>query len=298
MLNVEHSSGQGGDVTALVWDQIGERFYQSGIDRGVLYLHDGTVLVWNGLTSVEESSSMELKSYHLDGVKYLENVIPGDFSGKLKAYTYPAVLDSISGIDTSFLGLGIYDQPGQSFGLSYRTRVGNDLAGPDHGYKIHLLYNITAIIDNYAFDTFTDSGIQPIEFSWSLSGIPVKLQGFRPTVHVSIDSTKISSELLKQLEDMLYGTDTQEPVLPTIQDLAEYFGYLGALIIVDYGDGSWAAVDETDTFITMIDDTTFQIDNADTTTLDATTYEISSTNATEPSQEVKWLQLPVLLPLE
>jgi hypothetical protein len=267
-------------MATLVWDQPGERIFQAGVDRGVLYLHDGTAKVWNGLTGVEESSGFELKEYHLDGVKYLQNMIPGDFTGKLTAYTYPDILESIGGIETSFLGLGIYDQPAKSFNLSYRTRVGNALEGTDYGYKIHILYNVTALIDTYAFDTSTDSGVQPIEFSWSLSGTPEKLEGFRPTVHVSIDSNKVSSELLNQLEDMLYGTATKDPELPSLQDLAEYFGYLGALIIVDYGNGVWAAVDETDTFITMIDDTTFQIDRADVTYLDPDTYEISSTNPT------------------
>lgn len=270
-------------MATLVWDQPGERVFQAGVDRGVLYLHDGTAKVWNGLTGVEESSGFDLKEYHLDGVKYLENLIPGDFQGKLTAYTYPDVFESISGIDTGFLGLGLYDQPAQSFNLSYRTHVGNDLEGTDYGYKVHILYNIFAVPDSYSFETYTDSGVQPIEFSWSLTGTPVKLEGFRPTVHVSVDSNKVSASLLKQLEDMLYGTATKDPELPSLQDLAEYFGYLGALIIVDYGNGVWAAVDETDTFITMIDETTFQIDHVDATYLDPDTYEISSTNATDPS---------------
>jgi len=270
-------------VTALTWDQVGERVYQSGVDRGVLYLHDGTVVAWNGLTNVEESADSELKSYHLDGVKYLENLIPGDFSGKLKAFTYPEEFDSINGIDTSYLGLALYNQSPESFNLSYRTRIGDDLSGPEHGYKIHILYNVTATPDSYSFNTFKDSGVEPIEFGWTLTGIPEKLKGFRPTVHVSIDSTRISPDLLKLLEDTLYGTATSDPRLLTLEELAEYFGYLGALIIVNYGNGIWAAVDESNTYITMLDATTFQIDNADATFLDADTYEISSTNVTEPS---------------
>lgn len=270
-------------MTALVWDRPGERIFQAGIDRGVLYLHDGTAVVWNGLTGVEESSDSELKSFYLDGVKYLQNLIPGDFSGKLKAITYPDELDAVIGNATGFLGLAIYNQPAQSFSMSYRTRIGNDLEGEDYGYHIHLLYNVIAVPDSNAFDTSTDSGAQPIEFGWTLSGTPENLTGFKPTVHVSIDSKKTSDVLLKQLEDVLYGTETTLPHIPPLQDLAEYFGYLGALIIIDYGNGVWAAVDETDTFITMIDDTTFQIDNADATFLDPETYEISSTNVIDPS---------------
>lgn len=281
-LNAEHNLALGGDMATLVWDKPGERIYQAGVDRGVLYLHDGTAVVWNGLTGMEESSDSELKSFYLDGVKYLQNLIPGDFSGKLKAVTYPDEFDRVNGQATGFLGLALYDQPAQSFNLSYRTRIGDDIVGEDFGYHIHLLYNVMAVPDSIGFETSKDSGTQPIEFSWALTGTPEKLKGFRPTVHISIDSKKTSDTLLKQLEDMLYGTATTSPRFPPLQDLAEYFGYLGALIIVDYGNGVWVAVDETDTYITMTDNTTFEIDNADATYLDPDTYEISSTNATDP----------------
>lgn len=270
-------------MATLVWDKPGERIYQTGIDRGVLFLHDGRAAVWNGLTSVEDDPNSELKEYFLDGVKYLEVVIPGDYAGKLKAFTYPDEFEAVSGIATDLLGLGVYDQRATSFNLSYRTKIGDDLEGLDHGYKIHILYNVIVVPDSYGFDTSQDSGAQPIEFSWTLSGTPEKLVGFRPTVHISIDSTKITASLLKQLEDMLYGTSTKAPQLPSIEEIAEYFGYLGAFIIVDYGDGTWAAIDQTNTYITMIDDTTFQIANADATMLNPTTYTISSTNVVEPS---------------
>ena len=270
-------------MATLVWDQVGERLYQVGIDRGVLYLHDGTVAVWNGLTGVESSSTSEIKSYYLDGVKYLENFIPGDFSGRLKAYTYPDELDSLTGIATvgSSPGLDYYDQQAKSFNLSYRSRIGNDLEGLDRGYKIHILYNVLANPNSYSFDTVKDS-LDPIEFVWSLSGTPPKpLDRYRPTVHISIDSLVTPPEILKALEDTLYGTSTNNPRLPSIQEVAEFFGYLGALLIIDHGGGVWSAIDESDTYITMIDSTTFQIDNADATYLDADTYQVSSTNISE-----------------
>jgi len=266
-------------VTALVWDKPSERFYQAGVDRGVLYLHDGRVAVWNGLIAVEESPNSELKSFYLDGVKYLENLAPGDFQAKLKAYTYPDEFDSVNGIATPAPGLSYYDQPPKSFNLSYRTRIGNDIEGPDYGYRIHVLYNILASPDGPAFNTFQDSGAQPVEFSWSLSGTPPKLLKFRPTVHVSMDSTKTPPDIWKILEDTLYGTDTKDPVLPPIEDIGQIYGFLGALIIVDHGDGSWSAIDESDDYISMIDPTTFQIDGADATFLDAVTYQISTTEA-------------------
>ena len=277
MLNVEHNWVLGGEMAPLAWDEVGERFYQSGIDRGVLYLHDGTVVPWNGLTGVDEDSSSEVKSFHLDGVKYLQNFIPGDFSGKLTAFTYPEEFDKVNGVSPLAPGFDLYEQPAKSFNLSYRTKIGNDLTD-ELGYKIHILYNVFANSDGHSYETVQDE-VDPVEFSWNLSGTPSKLEGFRPTVHISIDSTKTPPEVMRLLEGELYGTETSEPRLLTIAEVAGYYGYLGQLIIVDHGDGSWSAIDGSNNYITMLDDTTFQIDNADATYLDSDTYEISSTNA-------------------
>lgn len=265
-------------MTPLVWDQPGERVFQSGVDHGVLYLHEGIAVPWNGLTGVEEDSSSELKEFHLDGVKYLQNLIPGDYSGRLTAFTYPDEFDQVNGITSVAPGLFYHDQPAKSFNLSYRTKLGNDLEGPDYGYKIHLLYNVFANPDAQAYGTADDSGFQPQEFSWRLRGTPTKLVGFKPTVHISIDSTKTPPEVLEVLENTLYGTEQSDPSFPTVQELSEMFGYAGALIIIDHGDGTWSAIDQSEAYITMPDSTTFQIDDADATYLNADTYEISSTN--------------------
>jgi hypothetical protein len=265
-------------MAVLTWDQTSKRFYQTGVDRGVLFLQDGRVVAWNGLTGIEDDSSSELKTFYLDGVKYLETLIPGDFTGKLKAFTYPDEFDSVCGIAPVAPGLAYYNQPAKSFNLSYRTKIGNDVEGMEFGYKIHLLYNVLANPDSVTFETLKDSGAQPIEFAWTLTGTPPKIQNFRPTVHISIDSTEIPADLLEILENMLYGTDVSSPRLPSIQEIAALFGYLGALIIVDNHDGTWTAIDESNTYITMLNQTTFQIDDADAEYLDATTYQISSTN--------------------
>lgn len=264
-------------MATLEWDQTGERIYQTGVDRGVLYLHDGTVTPWNGLINVEESSNSELKSYYLDGVKYLENLSPGDFLGKLKAYTYPEEFESVNGLANVAPGLVYYEQPPKSFNLSYRTKVGNDLEGDEHGYKIHILYNVLANSDANSFQTVQDS-VEPVEFTWSLTGTPEKVDRYRPTVHIAIDSRTTPPDILKLIENTLYGTDKLNPSLPPIGEIADIFGYLGALIIIDHGDGSWSAIDQADTYITMISPTQFQIDDADATYLDAVTYKVSSTN--------------------
>jgi len=195
-------------MTALAWDTIGERIYQTGIDRGVLYLEDGSAVPWNGLTGVEEDSTSDVKSYYLEGVKFLENFIPGDFEGKLKALTYPEEFDLVSGIADVSPGFNVYDQPARSFNLAYRTKIGNDLS-QDFGYKIHILYNVIANPDTVSYDTLDDSGVSPTEFGWSLSGTPTKLVGYRPTVHISIDSTLTPPDVLQVLEDQLYGTETR-----------------------------------------------------------------------------------------
>ena len=253
-------------MTVLTWDDVGEKIFQSGVDRGVLFLQDGRAVPWNGLTSVEESSDGELKSFYLDGIKYLENLTPREYIGRLKAFTYPDEFDSFNGI-TSVVegteGFDVYEQPPKSFNLSYRTRIGNDIDGEAHGYKIHILYNILAQSESFSYATSDDSGIKPVEFEWTLTGIPPNIDQVRPAVHFAIDSTKTPVEILEILENQLYGTSFSNPSLPSIKHIMEMFGYLGALIIIDHGDGTWTAIDESDTYITMLDDTTFQIDNAD-----------------------------------
>lgn len=263
-------------MTALVWDKVDERTYHVGIDRGVLYLHDGTAVAWSGLTGMEETTGSELRSFYLDGVKYLENLSPGDFSGKLRAWTYPDEFDQVNGIMSVAPGLTYYEQPPSSFNLAYRTMIGNGL-DPDFGYKIHLLYNVVANPDIHMFDTFKKESLPPTEFSWVLTGTPPKIGGYRPTVHICIDSTDTPANILEAIEDILYGTETQNPRLPPIDEIKGIFGALGNLIIVDNGDGTWQAIDISDDYITMTNSTTFRIDNADAVYLDVTTYEISST---------------------
>lgn len=265
-------------MAVLKWDEVGERIYQTGIDKGVLYLQDGKVAVWNGLIGIEESPNSELKSFFLDGIKYLENLTPSDFVGKLKAFTYPDEFDAVNGIAVVAPGLSYHEQPPKSFNMSYRTRVGNDVEGEEHGYKIHILYNVLATPDTKGFSTSQDSGVQPVEFGWTLTGTPHKIDRIRPTVHITIDSRTTPPEILEIVEKKLYGSETHPPSLPIITEVGEYFGYRGALLIIDFGDGTWMAIDESDTYINMINSTTFQIDGADATYLDPDTYNVSSTN--------------------
>lgn len=259
-------------MPVLEWDKVTERSYQSGIDRGVLYLQDGTSAVWNGLISVEETPELEVKSFYMDGMKYLVTAIPGDFSGKLKAFTYPEIFDKVNGIGSSSPGLFLYDQPPASFNLSYRTMVG------EGNYKIHLLYNLIANADAYTFETFGKE-VSPIEFSWALTATPQKVGNYRPTAHIAIDIADVPQSVLQSLENILYGTETTRPRFPLISEVAMLLGgYVGLLIVIDNGDGTWTAIDESNTFITMLDETTFQIANANTVFLDEFTYLLTTTD--------------------
>lgn len=263
-------------MAKIKWDEISERKYQTGVDRGVLYPQEGPAVAWNGLVGMEESSSSELKAYYLDGVKFLENLSPGEFQGKLKAITYPEEFDQAIGLAVVTPGLIVTEQQSKSFNLSYRTLVGNPIEGTDYGYKIHILYNLLAEPETRAYTTISNVD-NAMEFVWNLTGTPPKINKFRPTVHVVIDSRTTPNDVMVLLETRLYGSDTTPANLPTIMEVGEYFGYLGALLIIDNGDGTWTALDESDTYITMLDDTTFQIENTDAVIIDDS-YEISSTN--------------------
>lgn len=263
-------------MAAITWDNVSERTYQTGVDRGVLYPTDGPPVAWNGLIGVEESSNSELKSYYLDGVKFLENLSPGEFQGKLKAITYPEEFNRVTGLAIVSPGLIVTEQQPKRFSLSYRTLVGNPIEGTEYGYKIHILYNLLANPDTKSYQTLGDVA-QPMEFAWNLTGTPPRIHKFRPTVHVVIDSRTTPIDVLTMIETRLYGSETMTPSLPSITEVGEYFGYLGALIIIDNGDGTWTALDESDTYITMLDDTTFQIENTDAVIVNDA-YDISSTN--------------------
>lgn len=205
-------------MTALEWDKVGDRRFETGVDRGVLFLLDGTAVPWNGLTSVSETRTREVKSYYLDGVKYLDYHVPGTYAGKLQAFTYPEELEPLLG-DAEFApGVVAHDQRASLFHLAYRNRVGNDLQGSELGYRIHILYNLTASQSDVSFGS-ADNNVAAQEFEWNLSGTPSQMFGIRPTSHVSIDSTRIDPDLLAEIEVLLYGTAEADPALPDLVTL-------------------------------------------------------------------------------
>src|SRR4051794_12794130 len=191
-------------MTALAWYQVGERRYETGIDRGVLYLPTGAAIPWNGLVSVSETRTRELKSYYLDGIKYLDQQIPSAYSAKLSAYTYPDELEEILGNTSYVPGVVLHDQKPRLFDLSYRTLEGNDTDGIDAGYKIHIVWNVMAVPSDVTFDT-VGKDAAPELFEWSLTTAPQQMFGVRPTSHMSIHSRHIDPDLLIEFETILYG---------------------------------------------------------------------------------------------
>lgn len=207
-------------MTELVWDQAGDRRYETGIDRGVLYLPDGSAVPWNGLTEVDETLNREVKSFFIDGINYLNSRVPGAYRAKLSAFTYPQELDALLGSAEFAPGVFLHDQRSKLFSLSYRTQLGDDLVGTERGYRIHVVYNVLANQNDHAAKTQSNSTeLDP--FTFDLSAAPSVVFGVRPTAHISIDSTRVDPELLDALETLLYGDVAVDPSLP---DLVDFLG--------------------------------------------------------------------------
>ncbi|WNM72491.1 major tail protein [Gordonia phage Artorias] len=223
-------------MSELKWDSAGERLYETGVDHGVLYIPDNTGAyangyAWNGLTSVSESpSGAESNPQYADNIKYLNLISAEEFGATIEAFTYP---DEFSQCDGTALvgGVQIAQQTRKSFGFSYRTLIGNDLVGTDFGYKIHLVYGCQAAPSEKSRSTVNDSP-EAATFSWELTTNPVPVAGinadtgkpYRPTAHVTIDSTKVGASALAELEAILYGTSSDEPRMPAPEEVLEIVG--------------------------------------------------------------------------
>jgi hypothetical protein len=222
----------------LTWDQIGQRYYETGIDKGVLYLPDADGVyvegyAWNGLTTVTESpSGADASAQYADNIKYLNLVAAEEFGGTIEAFTYPDEFAQCDGTATPEPGVYLGQQGRRVFGLSYRTRRGNDTEGTDHGYKLHLVYGALAAPSEKAYATINDSP-EAISFSWDFSTTPVPVTAtagdreLKPTALITIDSTKVDAAALVALETALYGTATAAPTLPSPDDVIGMFAAAG-----------------------------------------------------------------------
>lgn len=206
-------------MSKLVWDQTGERLYETGVKMGVLYPQTtggayGTGVAWNGLTAVTESpSGAEPTPLYADDIKYLNLMSAEEFGATIEAYTYPDAFAECDGSANLAEGVSIGQQTRKAFGLCYRTVLGNDTDGNEYGYKLHLIYGALASPSEKNYATINDSP-EASTFSWTISTTPVNVTGFKPTACVTIDSTKVDKEKLAALEALLYGTEDAEASLP------------------------------------------------------------------------------------
>lgn len=206
------------ETKKLSWDNSGERLYETGVKNGVLYVQNAGKypkgVAWNGLTAVTESpSGAEATPLYADDIKYLELTSEEEFGGTIEAYTYPDEFAECDGSAELATGVKISQQKRKAFGLAYRTTIGNDEDGNDHGYKLHLVYGCKAAPSEKAYATINDSP-EAITFSWEFTTTPVAVTGHKPTAHIEIDSTKADPTCLAALEAKLFGTQTDDPQLP------------------------------------------------------------------------------------
>lgn len=210
-------------MARLVWGTPGERFYETGVDRGVLFVDGNTGVPWNGLTSVNENTDGgDAASYYLDGYKYQSVATLEEFEATIEAYSAPKEFMQCDGVAAVSNGLFVTQQPRKPFSFSYRTLIGNDEDGPDHGYKIHLVYNALAAPSTRNNETIGNSA-DPLSLSWDITTLPPMIAGYRPTAHFVITSTATDPILLGQVEDILYGNDDQDSALILANDLLSLF---------------------------------------------------------------------------
>lgn len=226
-------------MSKIIWDNSGDRLYETGVNNAVLYTQTNGAytngVAWNGITAITESpSGAEASPLYADNIKYLNLMSAEEFGATIEAYTYPNEFAECDGTAELADGVSIGQQKRSTFGLSYKTTVGNDIDGSDHGYKLHLIYGALAAPSEKAYATINDSP-EAITFSWEVSTTPVNVTGKKPTASLTIDSTKADATKLAALEVILYGknptteggTDGTEPRLPLPDEIATLFATAG-----------------------------------------------------------------------
>jgi hypothetical protein len=261
-------------LAAITWDAIGTRVYQSGVDRGVLYIGDQPGVPWSGLNSVVENiSGGAARPLYVDGDKYSNLSTPEEYDAQLSAYTYPDEFEVCDGNAIVRSGFLATRQKRQPFSLSYRTFIGNDLTG-SLGYRIHLVYNVLASpsIRSYKTDTTT---VSANDFSWHLTALPPATSGYNRTAHYILDSRELSEPVLTYMEQALYGTDVTPPRLPSFTEIISAVDSNGGLTVTDNGDGTFTMT-APDGALFMLDSNTAQLTWSSAVYIDADTYTVST----------------------
>ena len=211
-------------MSKIVWDEVGKHLYETGVKNGVLYPQDSTGaypkgVAWNGLTAVNENpSGADANDIYADDDLYLTLRGKEIFGATIEAYTYPDEFGVCDGSAELAQGITIGQQARKAFGLSYRTAIGNDVDGVDHGYKLHLIYGATASPSSKNYQTINDNP-EAMTLSWEIKTTPIKVTGHKPTACLTIDSTKVAEGVMKKIEDKLYGTESGEATLPTPDEI-------------------------------------------------------------------------------
>jgi len=230
---------------------------------------------WNGMTSVEETSGDSAKAYFVDGRPFLYLPVPKEYKATLNAYMYPDAFSEMMGLAEITDGMYLDSQPGQAFDFSYRTLVGNAIQGTDHGYKIHLVYNATVTPGAMNYETLGES-INPTTMSWEVQAVPTKVDGYRPTAHIIIDTRHMNPSKIKRIEDMLYGGDNDIPVMPDPQVIFDLLNYGDTIIVTNNGDGTFD-VEGSYENVYLLNDGQFRLENIDGEIHADGTFTISTT---------------------
>lgn len=266
----------GGASPRLVWTEPESRFFDTGLDRGVLYPRGTQAVAWTGLQSVEEEGGESAEALYMDGRPYLFVAKPKEFKATIKAITYPDAFTEIMGLQEVADGMYLDSQQSDIFDLSYRTLVGSSIKGVDHGYKIHLIYNAFVTPQALSYESMSNS-INPTSFSWEIQAVPVSLPGFRPTSHFIIDTRHMDPKKISELETLLYGGAAQEASLPSPHEVFELLSFGSGIVVTDNGDGTFNVSGSYES-VYELGDGLFRVENVDGYTNDDGTFTISSTD--------------------
>lgn len=262
-------------MTRLDWNPIGSKIFETGVDRGVLYVPGQNGVVWNGLVSVIETpSGGETRSFYYDGKKFLTVASSEEMAGTINAYYSPPEFDICDGSLKPEDGVYAWQQRRSSFGLSFRTKTGNDINGLDSSYKIHIIYNILASPSERPYKT-NSSEPEPLVLSWEYTTKPVPFPGCMPTAHITIDSAKASASIVSEIEAILYGSYTTNARLPLPNEILSLFGGYD-IQVVDNGNGIFT-ISGDPVAVTFLSDGTYRITSESVVQITDGEFNISST---------------------
>lgn len=263
----------------ITWDEPTKRYYQHGLDHGVLYIPGKDPLAWNGLINFDEGGPGNTVLLYRDGVVYLADAEPGDHVGAITSMMYPDAFGACIGIPRTTDGLYADNQKPKPFSMSYRTLIGSGSAGDMFGYQLHLVYNCMATIGQRKRNTIGKE-TTPVEFTFDVVCTPVKLAGYRPTAHFIIDTRGLSKSTVTQVEEILYGTATTPGRMPTPTELFDIMNFGDAITVTDHGDGTFTVEGASDN-VFDVEPWYFQLNNINSTMPDANgQYTISDGGTT------------------